>query len=971
MMWYYNGNTSDTADEVHGIGEGLTMNGYRTRRAGLGAAGMAVAAVFALFVATMLSAFGMAGTALADDEENFGAQLISTTDMQDTGITFDLLPGDGCTYSASGGTITVLTAQLEDDTYATAFANNRTTIWPSLVGMEYNSPEYRNMKFYRFKSNNSAASNGAAGASFTVRWKNAAVARDIKTGKQTMVDIKCTFTIRNSGIGDEDVPGYSYLDFCERFDWGVFNFNTVTHDQKFEFYYAGSNTPYVLPGNAFVYQGSMDKGEGISASGAVNAQVSSDAPITNPFYRNSSSWPEKYDGIGWIGDRIGTDPNEGQWHSVPGTYVYELSDSDVGEGESAFRGYLGVRNMSGDYDFVDNKEDSAKTVFGHNYENTYNWRAASIETNSTGKSSFTVRHYSVGTNAWPRGNTYGVNDPDAKTSPYRDAGSSTQPDGYDNYGTTYYNVLLRPLATQLPPPPYKMVNKAQVETDQDILTYTVTKTINQTGLDTMLGSSEYHYTDFGFADTLDPNVTYVDGSFKVTQGSTNLTSQGTLNYNATTNKLTFSMNENQCKRLAYDGTQVIFTFKVKVKQNVPLNKTIDNKATTITNGYEQESNKVTTIGPPQPPVKSVDKTTAVVDELVEYTVVQESRDKFLYTAFTFSDPIPAKTEYVDGSLKVYDKSGNDITAAAGSGKCVNGTLTYTFKSGWLTANQDATEKFTFKFKVKALEESANGSFTNRAVTNINSGQWVQRTNDVTTSVPVWYVKVKKASGWPALLTNNPAYSLEGAVFSVKDSSGENAGALTTDANGDTETVTVVRPGTATVTELEAPAGHMLPSPVSKTVTLNNSNVSQTLTVNFTDPEITLDIPVIAHKVDSDYLMMGDRDQDRTNAQGNSPSLAGCKVRVDFYAGSKPTGTRLASAVFQSDADGAIKFSTGTPVDGTSWAYRKNGKNLLPLGCVTVTEIAAPEGYDVDPTVHVATIVQQGDEAVLVPGSEWK
>ena len=106
-------------------------------------------------------------------------------------------------------------------------------------------------------------------------------------------------------------------------------------------------------------------------------------------------------------------------------------------------------------------------------------------------------------------------------------------------------------------------------------------------------------------------------------------------------------------------------------------------------------------------------------------------------------------------------------------------------------------------------------------------------------------------------------------------------------------------------------------------------------------------------------------------QGDATSFAGTKVRVDFYAGNSPSGTKLASAVFQSDATGAIAFATATPVDGTTWRYKYKGHNVIPLGCVTVTEVAAPVGYKVDDTLRVATVVQDGTKAVLVPGSNWK
>lgn len=100
-------------------------------------------------------------------------------------------------------------------------------------------------------------------------------------------------------------------------------------------------------------------------------------------------------------------------------------------------------------------------------------------------------------------------------------------------------------------------------------------------------------------------------------------------------------------------------------------------------------------------------------------------------------------------------------------------------------------------------------------------------------------------------------------------------------------------------------------------------------------------------------------------QGDAAGFGGFKVRVDYYDGSLPYGYSQASAVFAGDSDGVVRFVDARPVDGTSWRYVRDGANVIPLGTVTVTEVAAPAGYEVDGLVHLAHVVQDGDGAVLV------
>ena len=217
---------------------------------------------------------------------------------------------------------------------------------------------------------------------------------------------------------------------------------------------------------------------------------------------------------------------------------------------------------------------------------------------------------------------------------------------------------------------------------------------------------------------------------------------------------------------------------------------------------------------------------------------------------------------------------------------------------------------------------------------------------LTRTNPVGYVQVKKQSANSSITDGNDMYSLEGAVFTVYDSDGSSVGTLTTDASGNTDTLSLT-PGTYTIKETTAPEGYY--TAADQTVTVTSG---QTATVTFSD--VPANDPAV--------MLVGKYDGDKTytEIEGNMPqgsaSLAGAEFTVEYYdtldydsydalkdAGVQPTR----SWVVRTDEDGYARLSESYLVSGDSLYYGSNGETTLPRGTVVVYESKAPEGYNLN------------------------
>ena len=207
-------------------------------------------------------------------------------------------------------------------------------------------------------------------------------------------------------------------------------------------------------------------------------------------------------------------------------------------------------------------------------------------------------------------------------------------------------------------------------------------------------------------------------------------------------------------------------------------------------------------------------------------------------------------------------------------------------------------------------------------------------------------KVKKTSSNPTVTDGNANYSFEGATFGVYSDKGCNSqlATLTADGNGDTKEVEV-KAGTVYIKELSAPKGYKLDS----TVHALNVEVGKTATLTVADtPKVTETL------ID---LLKIDMETGKSTPQGNA-SLEGAEFTWSYYDGyynadnlpAKATRTWTTKTVAEKDSDGTIHYvsrlADSYKVSGDSF-YTQDGKNVLPLGTLTVTETKAPNGYLLD------------------------
>lgn len=207
-------------------------------------------------------------------------------------------------------------------------------------------------------------------------------------------------------------------------------------------------------------------------------------------------------------------------------------------------------------------------------------------------------------------------------------------------------------------------------------------------------------------------------------------------------------------------------------------------------------------------------------------------------------------------------------------------------------------------------------------------------------------KVKKTSSNPTVTDGNANYSFEGATFGVYSDKGCNSqlATLTADGNGDTKEVEV-KAGTIYIKELSAPKGYKLDS----TVHALNVEVGKTATLTVADTPKVTETLIDLFKIDMET--------GKSTPQGTA-SLEGAEFTWSYYDGhynadnlpAKATRTWTTKTVAEKDSDGTIHYvsrlADSYKVSGDSF-YTQDGKKVLPLGTLTVTETKAPNGYLLD------------------------
>ena len=242
--------------------------------------------------------------------------------------------------------------------------------------------------------------------------------------------------------------------------------------------------------------------------------------------------------------------------------------------------------------------------------------------------------------------------------------------------------------------------------------------------------------------------------------------------------------------------------------------------------------------------------------------------------------------------------------------------------------------------------------------------------------------IQKVSSDPSVSADNDCYSLAGAtygLFSDQDCTAQVA-TLTTDRDGNTETVEV-RAGTLYIKELSAPTGFK----VDSTVYTLTVKAGETATLKVSDTPKATSTEIELFKIDMET--------GKAVAQG-AASLEGAEFVWNYYDGyytketlpSEPTRTWTTKTVAETDRDGTTHYVTGLDnaykVSGDDF-YVMGGKNVLPLGTLTVQESKSPTGYLLEGAylqaegseeqikgLYVTQITEDGDLAVLSGSNQF-
>ena len=228
--------------------------------------------------------------------------------------------------------------------------------------------------------------------------------------------------------------------------------------------------------------------------------------------------------------------------------------------------------------------------------------------------------------------------------------------------------------------------------------------------------------------------------------------------------------------------------------------------------------------------------------------------------------------------------------------------------------------------------------------------------------PSGYAKLKKSSSDTSITSGNACYSLKDAVYGVyseKSLSGASkVGTLTTDANGDSNTLTLTA-GTYYVKELTAPKGYALDK-TTYTITVKSGETS---ILKVSDKPTMDPVGVLLGKVDKETNM--------NKPEGSLP-LEGALFTVKFYAGvqmdsdpaaSGKTATR--SWVFRTNENGMCRLEEKFLVSGDALYKSPTGNSTFPIGTVTIQETQAPEGYLINPDIYTIKITSNNNGSEFV------
>ena len=218
------------------------------------------------------------------------------------------------------------------------------------------------------------------------------------------------------------------------------------------------------------------------------------------------------------------------------------------------------------------------------------------------------------------------------------------------------------------------------------------------------------------------------------------------------------------------------------------------------------------------------------------------------------------------------------------------------------------------------------------------------------------LEIRKLSADPGISDDNSCYSLENGEFTVyRAGTEEILGTILTDADGYGR-LENLEEGEYDIVETRAPAGYLLDTEVHRvTVNAGTTVLCECRNEPGYDP------------VD---LLLLKRDAETGKSQG-AALLEDAEYTVkyyDTYSVSDPAGAGKAPKyiwVFRTDSAGCIRLDEEHRLRGDSLIVNEEGRNVIPVGTVTIQETRAPAGYLLDETVYVSQIhVPSGAKTVM-------
>ncbi len=224
----------------------------------------------------------------------------------------------------------------------------------------------------------------------------------------------------------------------------------------------------------------------------------------------------------------------------------------------------------------------------------------------------------------------------------------------------------------------------------------------------------------------------------------------------------------------------------------------------------------------------------------------------------------------------------------------------------------------------------------------------------------------KVSSAPDCTAGNPMYSLEGAEYGLYASE-EDANAdenrlftFVTNAEGRTQSTDLISTGTYWVKELQASRGYRLDPIAHSVMLITGANSFSVTEIPFSDPPTIWKLDSATVFEPTSYF-----DGSNNHSQG-AASLEGAQFEVHYYAGQyslaecasmEPTR----SWIIRSQANGHAFVDAGHLVSGDDFYRNAAGDETMPLGTVTIREIAAPAGYKMpaDPPTILVHITPSG------------